>query len=154
MKSRRLLHCKRLSSIIAECISFAALTAQNGFKIATQNRKILRCRFWKVQLSIEMPRNCKWSCDAYPSLIATFQAIIADLEVSSASFASLRQIALWLVEGEKTFNLRSTTMDLFGFIFIKVAAAIPKLQACIGNKINGQGNQKEMIFCSRFHKNF
>jgi len=46
-------------------------------------------------------------------------------------------------------------MDLFGFIFIKIAAAIPKLQACIGNKINGQAaTKKEMVFCSRFHRNF
>ena len=30
--------------------------------------------------------------------------------------------------GRKTFNLRSTTMDLFGCIFIKIAAAIPALE--------------------------
>lgn len=57
--------------------------------------------------------------------------------------------------GRKTFNLRSTTMDLFGRIFIKALAAIPKSNACIGNKMNVKyAKKKEIIFCSRLNKNF
>ena len=56
--------------------------------------------------------------------------------------------------GRKTFNLRSTTMDLFGCIFIKVAAAIPKSNACIGSKINEKYAKKVLNFCSRRNKNF
>ena len=53
--------------------------------------------------------------------------------------------------GRKTLIFDRQLLIYLVAIFIKVAAAIPKLKACIGNKINDQDTKTVIIFCSRFH---
>lgn len=89
------------SAFLVVQITFAVSTARNylDFHLKSQNAVLLTS--CKGLPPIEMVRNCEWRCDTYARLITTFRAIIANLEVSNTSFASLGQNELWLAEKEK-----------------------------------------------------
>lgn len=121
VKSRRLVHRIRLSSIIAECVSFAALTAQNGSKMS-QNSALSILKVVTFNRNASKLQEKLWYLTEPDHYISSHYCRSGGLVCLICKLKTDRAV---IGGGRKTFNLRSTTMDLFGCIFIKVAAAIP-----------------------------
>lgn len=115
------------AKLVPNCHSKSQNSALSILKVLTFNRNTSKLQVVKVR-HLPEPDSC----------ISSHHCKSGSLECLICKFRTDRAV---IGRGRKTFKLWIYS----GCIFIKVAAAIRKLKACIGSKINEKDTKKEII---------